>query len=110
MKDMKMSDVFNLPMIQGITCIMSSDHRHEIVFDESDSDVGEQIECVANAINNHDKLAEAESKLLSVLCDIQGMCIGEIAMGYKLDAESIGMMIYEATGLTHPELSEKLGN
>jgi len=47
-----------------------------------------------------------ESKLYGVLADISNMCIGELAMGYKLDAQAIGEMIYEATGMTTPELSE----
>ena len=46
------------------------------------------------------------SDLLCVLADISGMCVGEIAMGYRLDAQSIGEMIYEATGMTQPELAE----
>lgn len=46
--------------------------------------------------------------LEGVLCDIQGMCIGELAMGYNLDACQIGAMISEATGMTHPEIYEKL--
>jgi hypothetical protein len=33
------------------------------------------------------------------LIEIQQMCIGEIAMGIKLEAETIGEMIYEKTGV-----------
>ena len=105
---MKMSDVFQLPMVQGSTVLMSGDHRYAIEFDSSDTNTGAQIEHVAHAINNHDRMVEENKKLLIALCDIQSMCIGDIAMGYKLDPESIGMMIYEATGMTHPELSAKL--
>lgn len=47
-------------------------------------------------------------KLLDCLCDIQQSCIGEIAMNYKLDAESIGRQITEATGMTAPELVDFL--
>jgi hypothetical protein len=46
--------------------------------------------------------------LLEVLSNIQQACIGEIAMGYKLDAEYIGRSISKATGLTAPELLNKL--
>jgi hypothetical protein len=46
------------------------------------------------------------NKLMECLTDISSMCIGEIAMGYKLDAQSIGEMIYAATGLTNDELNE----
>ena len=45
-----------------------------------------------------------EFRLLSVLSEISSMCVGELAIGYKLDAQTIGQMIYEATGLTQPEL------
>ena len=49
-----------------------------------------------------------EYKLLSCLYDIQQMCIGEIAMNYKLDAEYIGRMVSETTGMNVRELEEKL--
>ena len=49
-----------------------------------------------------------EYKLLSCLYDIQQMCIGEIAMNYKLDAEYIGRMISETTGMNVIELEEEL--
>lgn len=45
-------------------------------------------------------------KLLALVTDISNMCIGDIAMGYKMDAQEIGQMIYEATGLTNPELNK----
>lgn len=45
---------------------------------------------------------------LELLMEIQDMCIGEIAMGYKLDAEYIGAMISECTGMTAPELNEHI--
>ncbi|MDF1830640.1 hypothetical protein [Cycloclasticus pugetii] len=44
--------------------------------------------------------------LLFALSDISSMCVGEIAMGYKLDANFIGELIYKATGMTQPELHE----
>ena len=55
---------------------------------------------IVKRINMHDEL-------MRVLCDIQQMCIGDIAMGYKLEAETIGQLISEATGLTAPELMEQ---
>ena len=45
-------------------------------------------------------MTNLEYKLLSCLYGIQQMCIGEIAMNYKLDAEYIGRMISETTGMT----------
>ena len=66
---------------------------------------------VSHAVRNHDRLEQENAelrentkRLLQELCDIQGQCIAEIAMGYKLDAESIGCSIYQATGMTNPEL------
>ena len=53
-------------------------------------------------------MTNLEYKLLSCLFDIQQMCIGEIAMNYKLDAEYIGRMISETTGMNVRELKEKL--
>jgi hypothetical protein len=50
------------------------------------------------------------SGLICVLADISSMCVGEIAMGYKIDAGCIGQMIYEATGMTQPELAEYQAN
>ncbi len=46
------------------------------------------------------------NELLSALADISNMCIGDLAMGYKLDAQIVGETIYKATGLTNPELNE----
>ena len=48
------------------------------------------------------------NKLLQELCDIQSACIGELTMGYKMDANSIGNKISETTEMTHPELVEHL--
>ena len=53
-------------------------------------------------------MTNLEYKLLSCLFDIQQMCIGEITMNYKFDAEYIGRMISDTTGMTIIELEEKL--
>ena len=53
-------------------------------------------------------MTNLEYKLLSCLFDIQQMCIGEIAMNYKLDAEYIGRMISQTTGMNVRELEENL--
>ena len=53
-------------------------------------------------------MTDLEYKLLSCLYDIQQMCIGEIAMNYKLDAEYIGRMISQTTEMTVIELEDKL--
>lgn len=59
------------------------------------------------------ELSELKAKYnsnLSVLSDISSMCIGELAMSYKLDAQEIGNMIYKSTGLTEPELRKVVSN
>ena len=53
-------------------------------------------------------MTNLEYELLSCLYDIQQMCIGEIAMNYKLDAEYIGRMISQTTGMNVRELEENL--
>ena len=47
-------------------------------------------------------------EVLDLLTEISQMCIGEISLNYKLDAQYIGQRIYEVTGLTAPELLKKL--
>ena len=49
-------------------------------------------------------------KLLDCLAEISSMCVGEVAMNHKLDAQCIGQMIYEATGLTQPQLFKKVNS
>ena len=46
--------------------------------------------------------------LKEALAEISNMCVGDIAMSYKLDAQYIGELIYNATGMTNPELNEAL--
>ena len=53
-------------------------------------------------------MTDLEYELLSCLFDIQQMCIGEIAMNYKLDAEYIGRMISETTGINVIELEGEI--
>lgn len=48
------------------------------------------------------------NEFLELLYDIQQMCIGEIAMGYKIDAENLGEYISSKTGMTVPELESFL--
>lgn len=55
-----------------------------------------------------DALASYNITILECLSDIQSQCIGEITMSFKLDPEFIGRQIYEATGLTYPELLAKV--
>ena len=55
---MKISDLYDLPMQQESGCLISNDCRYAIRFDESDSNCGEQIEVVADALNSHDMLKD----------------------------------------------------
>ncbi|CAH9013256.1 putative coil containing protein [Vibrio phage 199E37-1] len=70
MSEVKMSDVFELPMVQGSIVLMSNDHRYVIEFDASDSNVGDQIESVAHAVNNHDRLQQENAELLEHLANL----------------------------------------
>ena len=51
-------------------------------------------------------LQEANTMMVCCLADISNMCVGDITMGYKLDAANIGEVIYEVTGLDNPALNE----
>ena len=48
----------------------------------------------------------SDAKLMQVLCDISNMCVGDVAMGYKLDAQTVGEMICNATGMNNEQLNE----
>ena len=102
---MKMSDVFALPMTQGITCVMSKDHRHEIVFDESDSNVSDQIEHVAHAINSHDRMAEEIAKLRHELDNL--IYMAENNTGNEPSPSCLHLAIDEAKHLLKSQSTEK---
>ena len=64
-------------------------------------------------INNDTSLREELAALKAennrhheAFCEISNGCIGAIAMSVPLEAESIGLAIYVATGLANPELNE----
>mgnify|MGYP003660571581 CR=1 FL=1 len=54
------------------------------------------------------ELENKNAKMLECLCDISDACIGKLTMSYSLDAEGIGQSIYEATGMTNPQLNASL--
>jgi len=54
------------------------------------------------------ELENKNAKMLECLCDISDACIGQLTMSYSLDSEGIGQSIYEATGMTNPELNAAL--
>lgn len=69
---------------------------------------GPDREAAIRAIGSYDTLAQQNEALRAALTEISNMCIGEIAMSYKLDAACIGDLIYDATGMTNPELNKAL--
>lgn len=52
------------------------------------------------------EIIKRNEAIVRTLTDISNMCIGEIAMGYSLDSQSIGEMIHKATGMTNPQLND----
>ena len=73
---------------------------------DGDKALGKELKVYECKPRNEIQELEAENlKLMAVLSDISNMCIGEIAMNYKLDAQSIGEDIYRATGKTNAELN-----
>tara|TARA_R110000765_G_scaffold88649_1_gene169491 strand:- start:6123 stop:6395 length:273 start_codon:yes stop_codon:yes gene_type:complete len=73
---MKISDLYDLPIKQEVGCLISNDCRYTIRFDESDSNCGEQVEVVADALNSHDLLVERVEKLESALKYYKYECSG----------------------------------
>ena len=68
---------------------------YDNIFGKKEEVVIEDLEC-RNPV--------CATKMLICLSEISQMCIGEIAMGYKLDSQCIGEMIFEATGMTSTKL------
>ena len=99
----KMSEEFYLPLT----------NKHGVVEDDNglfvaDLSSNEMDRAMCHAINSHDALLEQVEFMKEALTSISDMCIGEIAMNHNLDAQYIGELIYEATGMTNPELHEDL--
>ena len=57
---------------------------------------------------SNDTLVAQNKALKAALAEISNMCIGDLAMGYKLDSQHIGELIWNATGMTNPELNKAL--
>lgn len=72
MSDMKMSDVFELPMVceEGDGYLYSNDLRYSIVFDDSDLNMMTQKQSVAHAINNHDRMVEEIAELKGAVVEL----------------------------------------
>lgn len=61
---------------------------------------------VISLTEENKQLKQDKAEFLSAMTEISNMCIGEMTMGYKLDAQYIGALIFKATGLTNPQLNE----
>lgn len=57
-----------------------------------------------------EQLQATNQQLVEALTRISNMCVGDQAMGYPLDSQSIGQLIFEATGMTNPELNKAVTN
>lgn len=66
--------------------------------------------CVRQLQAENEALKNANDKMIDVLSSISSACIGELAMGYRLDANSIGEMIFQSVGMTQPEMIEYVKN
>jgi hypothetical protein len=57
---------------------------------------------------DYDELALKNTELKVALCEISNMCIGNLTMSYSIDPDYVGRLIYEATGMTNPELNKSV--
>lgn len=71
----------------------------------SDKKISEELKRLTE---ENKQLREFNKKILQELCEIQSQCVGEVVMGYKLDAYSVGCSISQVTGMTNPELIKHL--
>lgn len=88
-------------------------HPDRFEYQENDFDLGDDVvevlsktpqECLLDIQAESNALTSKNHQLLAVLSDIQQQCIGAIAMSYPMSPEHIGQQIYQATGMTEPEL------
>ena len=67
MKDMKMSDVFNLPLQQAVNELAIID-KNDCVVGWADAFSGEAArDCIVESINNHDRLQQENAELREAL-------------------------------------------
>jgi hypothetical protein len=64
-----------------------------------------QRKTITEQENSIEGLKGEKALMIKCLCRISNACIGKITMSYSMDAETIGQSIYEATGMTNPELN-----
>ena len=100
-EDIKMSDVFELPQTPTSFWLAS-------VAGDNGRKRKRQMVALTHAINNHDQMALRIKELEVALCEISNMCIGNLTMSYSIDPDYVGQLIYQATGMTNPELNESV--
>lgn len=105
MSELKMSDVFRLPMLYevGDSYIYSEDCRYSIKFDSSDASCFKQMQVVANAINSHDKLTAENKRLREALSVIASW--SDLSLKKCCDIGSNGQRDYYR-GIAHKALSQ----
>ena len=78
--------------------------RQEVISIKNFENLDESEKEDADLIPLYAMPGEMQLVPISLLADISSMCVGQLTMGYPLDANSIGQMIFEATGMTQLEL------
>ena len=94
----------------GEFCVGDDDYNFADIHDVMAHDDGkakQRAEYICKAVNEHEQLKEQNSKMLQVLTSISNMCVGDLAMGYKLDSNHIGELIFDCTGKTNPQLNKQ---
>lgn len=71
-------------------------------------DINEADRVIDELVTNNDVLTSKVAELKSALCEISNMCIGNLTMSYSIDPDYVGNLIYQATGMTNPELNESV--
>jgi hypothetical protein len=88
------------------------DSKHSKLFSKTSNEWVDGFnpeDCYPRSLFDIKRIAELEKekmKLLECFVDISESCIGAITMSYTLDAHCIGQGIYQATGMTTPQLHE----
>lgn len=86
-------------------------YKKQVASDDKYLDKASFIELERDQLRNElEALKIANDAMIETLSSISTMCIGKIAMGYELDAENIGQMIFASVGMTQPEMVRYVAN
>lgn len=106
MSELKMSDVFTLPMCFDGEYVRSGDYWNVIKFDRSDSNVKQQAECVVLAINSYDSHTEQIAKLTKgVELLRKALKLVKVNLSYSQDAFAGEYIQMAKKALSETELS-----